>query len=537
MATKTDYVPLRDSKSELRPDSHPAGPINRSEVATITVRVRSVGDVQALERKVYELSKEKLEDRTYLTYEQLVEQYGASEEDLNLVEQHAQKYNVTVVRRSEAERSIVLRGTLGDLLDAFPADVKMCDHCTGTYRAQQGEIYIPQHLNDVIIGIFGFDTRPNLRHGFCQQAVAASGPGGANGVAATEYAKRYKFPTTANDVPLDGSGQTIAIIELGGGFQTDDLKDYFKEIGIPLPNVVYVDAGIGKAPVVKVKDDLVAWYDGEVMLDIEAAGAVAPKAEIAVYFAHDAENQSFIAAIRAAVHDTQRKPSVISISWGSPESPANQQAINEFHQLFLDAAALGITVCVASGDYGTADEAAKDWDGHIHVDHPAADPLVLSCGGTQIDEHGNDVVWNGDGCASGGGISKIFPVPEYQLGANLPASIDKGEPSHGRGVPDIAMCAVNYFVRSDGNEENSGGTSAVAPLMAALVARLNQAKKKNVGFMNPFFYANAHKGIVHDVTVGDNAIPGQSPGYKAGPGWNACTGLGTVDGMAILKNL
>ncbi|KAF8914701.1 hypothetical protein BGZ58_005682, partial [Dissophora ornata] len=325
MATKTDYVPLRDSKSELRPDSHPAGPINRSEVATITVRVRSVGDVQELERKVYELSKEKLEDRTYLTYEQLVEQYGASEEDLKLVEQHAQKHNVTVVRRSEAERSIVLKGTLGDLLDTFPADVKMCDHCTGTYRAQQGEIYIPQHLNDVIIGIFGFDTRRNLRHGSRQQAVAASGPGGTKGVAATEYAKRYKFPTTANGVPLDGSGQTIAIIELGGSFQTDDLKDYFKEISIPLPSVVYVGAGTGNVPVGKVKSIPEKEIDSEVMLDIEVAGAVVPKAEIAVYFAHDSGYDAFIATIRAVIHDTQRKPSVISISWGGPEDFINQQ--------------------------------------------------------------------------------------------------------------------------------------------------------------------------------------------------------------------
>jgi kumamolisin len=141
----------------------------------------------------------------------------------------------------------------------------------------------------------------------------------------------------------------------------------------------------------------------------------------------------------------------------------------------------------------------------------------------------------GGGWATGGGISQIFAVPSYQAGANLPVSIDTGKP--GRGVPDIAMSATNYFTRVDTFESASGGTSAVAPLMAALVTRLNQATKKNVGFLNPFLYLNVGKGVVHDVTSGTNAISNTIKGYKAGPGWDACTGLGTPDGSAILNTL
>ena len=99
------------------------------------------------------------------------------------------------------------------------------------------------------------------------------------------------------------------------------------------------------------------------------------------------------------------------------------------------------------------------------------------------------------------------------------------------------MSATNYFTRVDNSEGASGGTSAVAPLMAALVARLNQAKKQNVGFLNPFLYASAAKGVVHDVTSGTNAIKNTIKGYNAGLGWDACTGLGTPDGTAILNNL
>lgn len=546
------YVPLPGSKRALMPNSRSAGPVNSAETASLTVRVRSAGDPEALAEKAYELANTPLAKRKYLTYDELEKQHGATQEDLDKIEHFAQQHDLTVVHRSALERSIVLKGKLGDLLAAFPADVQMYHHARGTYRGRRGEITVPQELSGIVTGVFGFDTRPKRRH---RQKYAAhsrltrhdvalaagrrkrvhSGPGGQNGVAATEFAKRYNFPAN-----LDGTGQTIAIVELGGGYRNSDLQMFFHEIGIPTPNVssISVDRA-GNHPTTPDS------ADGEVMLDIEVAGAVAPKANFAVYFAPNNGDKGFIDAISAAVHDTQRKPCVVSISWGGPEVSTDQQGINAYHELFAAAGALGITVCIASGDHGTADDDAADWDGKIHVDHPACDDLVLGCGGTQID-NGKDVVWNdgtafdanvpgGGGWASGGGISEVFPVPAYQQNAHLPVSIDDGKP--GRGVPDIAMSATNYFTRVDNSEGASGGTSAVAPLMAALVARLNQAKKKNVGFLNPFLYANVAKGVVHDVTSGTNAITKTLKGYTAGPGWDACTGLGTPDGTAILKNL
>ena len=549
----TVHVPLPGSKRSLLANSRLAGPVNPSEIASLTVRVRSVGDPQALARKAYELANTPLAKRKYLTREELEQQHGASQDDLDKVEHFAQQHDLTVVHRSAAERSIVIKGKLGDLLAAFPADVQMYQHARGTYRGRRGEIAVPQELAGIVTGIFGFDTRPKQRHRqrlpmshtvrtFSgaeavnrRKRVARSGPGGQNGMAATAFAKRYNFPAG-----LDGAGQTIAIIELGGGYRSSDLQVFFREIGIAAPNVSSISVDhAGNDPTGNPNS-----ADGEVMLDIEVAGAVAPKANFAVYFAPNKGDKGFIDAISAAVHDAQRKPGVISISWGGPESTSEQQSINAYHELFAAAGALGITVCIASGDHGTADEDAADWDGKIHVDYPASDDLVLACGGTQIDD-GVDVVWNdgtpfdvntsgGGGWASGGGISEIFPVPPYQQGAHLPVSIDDGKP--GRGVPDLAMSATNYFSRVDNSEGASGGTSAVAPLMAALIARLNQAKKKNVGFLNPFLYAHAGK-VMHDVTSGTNAITKTVKGYVAGPGWDACTGLGTPDGTAILKNL
>jgi kumamolisin len=534
------YVPLPGSKRVLLANSRPAGSVDLSEIASVTVRLRSRGDIGALEKSVYEQASEPLGTRKYLTHQELAEQQGAAKEDLDKVEHFAQEHHLIVVHRSAAERSIVLKGSLGDLLAAFHADVQIYDHSSGIYRGRQGEIKIPEEFEKIITGVFGFDTRPKHRSPSRGKRAKKSGPGGENGVAATEFAARYNFPTEFQGVTLDGTGQTIAIVELGGSYRTRDLKTFFKKIGVHQPKVSSISVDhAGNHPT---KTDAA---DGEVMLDIEVAGAVAPNAHFAVYFAPNQGNKGFLDAISAAVHDAERKPSVISISWGGPEDSTDQQSLDAFHELFTSAAALGITICSASGDHGTADLAAQDWDGKIHVDHPTADDLVLGCGGTQIagDE---DVVWNdgtpfdknvagGGGWASGGGISTLFKVPDYQANANLPVSISTGKP--GRGVPDIAMSATNYFLRVDGSEGASGGTSAVAPLMAALVARLNQAKKKNVGFLNPFLYANSAKGLFRDVTKGTNAITSTVAGYQAGSGWDACTGLGTPDGTAILNKL
>jgi kumamolisin len=530
------YVPLPGSRRVLLPNSRPAGPVDPSVTSSLTIRVRAARQDGDLAARAYGLYDTALAERRYLSQEELQTDYGASQDDLDAVEHYAQDHNLVVVYRSAAERCVVVKGTLGDLLAAFHADVQLYHHASGTYRGRRGEIKLPEELSGIVTGIFGFDTRPKHRAPHRQKSGFHGGPGGQNGVSAADFAARYKFPTALHGTKLDGKGQTIAIIELGGGYRSSDLHAFFHKIGVALPQVasILVDHG-GNRPTTATS------ADGEVMLDIEVAGAVAPGAKIAVYFAPNTD-KGFMDAISAAVHDSERKPSVISISWGSPEAGFSAQAAHAYHEIFAAAALLGITICAASGDHGTADLDGDHWDHEINVDHPACDDLVLGCGGTQIN-HGVDVVWNDDapfgpdggGWASGGGISQLFAVPPYQAKASLPAALRNGHV--GRGVPDIAMSATNYFTRVDSDEGPSGGTSAVAPLMAGLIARLNQAKQKNVGFLNPFLYKNAGHGVVKAVTSGTNGIKDTVEGYQAGPGWNACTGLGTPDGTALLKHL
>jgi kumamolisin len=533
------FVALPGSLRKLLPNSRPAGQVDLLEPASITVRIRAVTDPAQLDKAVEDLSAQPLASRRYLTREELAGQHGARPEDLDAVEQYAQQHNLVVTHRSAAERTLVLSGTLGDVLNAFHADVHLFHHASGDYRGRQGEIYIPSELAGIITGIFGFDTRPKHKSPHRQRSFRADGPGGVNGVAATTFAQRYNFPTANQGVPLDGGGQCIAIIELGGGYKTADLRAYFQEIGVAMPKVTSISIDHAHNRPTKTGP-----ADGEVMLDIEVAGAVAPKAKIAVYFAPNRGN-GFLDAVTAAIHDAERNPSVISISWGEPEDFMPAQTIKAFHEVFSAAAALGITVCAASGDHGVADLDGFHWDGAIHVDHPAADDLVLACGGTQIDQHGHESAWNdgtpfgsvpgGGGWAGGGGVSVTVALPAYQKDAKVPPSLASSKV--GRGVPDIAMSATNYFTRVQGEEGASGGTSAVAPLMAGLVALLNQAKQKNVGFLNPFLYLNQGKGVVRDIGAGTNGISGTVKGYDARKGWDPCTGLGTPDGAKILQHL
>lgn len=527
------YVPLNGSKRELLPNSHAAGPVDLSEIASLTIRVRSVGDPMDLVQRAHELGRTPVAERRYLTHAELAEQHGAAEADLEAVARFATDHNLVVVRRSAGERSVVVKGPLRDLIAAFHADVGLYHHSTGAYRGRRGELEVPRELGDIVTGVFGFDTR--LRHRTRHPTGGRAGGHAHSGVIATEFAARYRFPTEANGMKLDGAGQTIALIELGGGYREADLAAFFAEAGVATPQIATVSVDhAGNQP------STANSADAEVMMDIEIAGVVAPSARIAVYFGPNSD-QGFLDALSAAVHDTARKPGVISISWGAPETATDRQGIDAFHEICAAAANLGVTICAAAGDHGCADRGAGDWDGNIHVDHPSSDELVLGCGGTQIDG-GVDVVWNdgtpfdvsgNGGWATGGGISQVFGVPAYQQGLKLPEALHGGKP--GRGVPDIAMSATNYFMRVDGVEGAAGGTSAVAPLMAGLIARLNQARNKNIGFINPLLYKNP--SMLTDVTRGTNAIDQGPPGYQAGAGWDACTGLGTPDGTAMLEKL
>ena len=411
--------------------------------------------------------------------------------------------------------------------EAFGVELLLFQSPFGAFRGRVGMLSIPADLEGVIVGVFGLDERPQAETRF--RRLAQIGPMAAGDTSYTPIAvsRLYDYPSAQT-----GAGQTVAIIELGGGFRSSDLKTYFSGLGIktaPSVTAVSVD-GAQNQPVGDPNS-----ADGEVLLDIEIVGAIAPGASIAVYFAPNTD-QGFLDAITTAVHDSLRKPSVISISWGGAESTWTAQSLSAFDQAFQDAAALGVTVCCASGDDGSADGVT---DGAAHVDFPASSPNVLACGGTRLQSSGNkitkEVVWNGGSGngASGGGVSETFPLPAYQAKSKVPASVNPSR-FRGRGVPDVAGDAdpaTGYQVLVDGRSAVYGGTSAVAPLWAALIALRNQQSGKPAGFVNARLYAAASAKGFHDITSGNNGA------FSAGSGWDACTGLGSPDGQALIAAL
>ena len=515
--------------------SHKAAPmaktrkdVDRNEVATVTIRVKAGKNMPDL------LNPENNRNFKVLSRENFQKEYGAEGRDMQKIEDFAYHFGLTIVRSDLTERTIELQGTISQLEEAF--NIKLYgyeDELGNTFRGRQGEIHIPVELQDIVQGVFGLDNRTVATAKYQvlsknHPAFAAHQVSGNGSFNPNQLAQIYNYPTD-----VTGKNQCIGIVELGGGFRASDLNTYFNGLGIKTPKVVArsVDKGHNRPGNPN-------GADGEVMLDIEVAAALAPDATVVVYFAPNTD-KGFLDAISAAVHDTHYNPSVVSISWGSAEINWTQQTLDAFNQIFQAAATMGVTVCIAAGDTGSSDGVT---DGKVHVDFPASSPYVISCGGTRLNvdktgKRAEEVVWHeSDTSATGGGISDVFPLPQYQTNARIPVSVDSQK--QGRGVPDIAADAdpvTGYNVLVDGQQMVIGGTSAVAPLTAGLIALINQKLGKNVGFINPKLYANPN--VCWDITQGNNITVTGQKGYEAGVGWDACCGFGVLNGTELMDVL
>jgi kumamolisin len=486
--------------------SQPVGAIQDQEVVQATIILRPK---QSFSPAAQPLTREEFSSRG-----------GAHDSDIALVERFAHEFHLTVVEASVPKRRIILSGTAAAMSQAFGTNLSQYRiEATGhSFRGRTGALSIPTELKDTVIAVLGLDSRPVANAKFITLQRAAT-----QSYTPPQVASLYNFPTAVN-----GAGQTVGIIELGGGYVTADLTAYFNQLNIPQPNVtaVSVDGGTNSPG---------SDADGEVMLDIEVVGSMAPGANIAVYFAPNTD-QGFIDAITDAVHDTTRKPSVISISWGASEDSWTSQSRNAMNAALQDAAALGVTVTVACGDNGSTD---GQGDRQLHVDFPSSSPYALACGGTMLRSSGtsisSEVVWNeianGEG-ATGGGVSNAFPLPSYQSAGGVPKQPQTNYV--GRGVPDVSGNAdptTGYQVRVNGQNQIIGGTSAVAPLWAALVALMNQQLGSPAGFLQPKIYPLGESAF-RDISTGNNDDANLGY-YSAKSGWDPCTGLGSPNGTAL----
>ena len=528
MAKIEKRVVLPGSERSVLPGSRKIGPCDPQEQIQVTVFLRR-GSSPKQFPDLKKIGKLLPAQRQHLSRAQFASRHGARPADIKKIRAFATKNKLKVVEVSRPRRSVLLSGTVAAFSHAFGVELNSYQHAAGTSRMRSGTIQIPAQLSGIIEGVFGLDNRPQAKPHFrirkqSQASVASAQPASAS-YNAPQVAQAYDFPAGTT-----GSGQTIGILELSGGYSSSDLTTYFKNLGIRTPTVTAVSVdGATNSPTGDADGP-----DGEVELDIEVSGAVAPSAQIAVYFTPNTD-QGFLDALTTAVHDTTLKPAVVSISWGGPESSWTQQALSAFNSACEDASTIGVTILVASGDDGSSDGVSS---GAPTVDFPASSPYALACGGTKLTLSGTTIsseqAWNelssGEG-ATGGGVSEVFALPSYQQSAGVPKAPNGFV---GRGVPDVAGDAdpeSGYNVLVDGQQTVIGGTSAVAPLWAGLLARINQSLGKNVGYLNPLLYNKNVEGTLHDITVGSNGS------YSAGPGWDACTGLGTPNGAALLAAL
>ena len=546
MTEMTSYVPLPGSERTALPQATPAGRLDETEHIEVTV----------ITRRKAALPRTAAGSLARISRDDLRRNYGSDPADQALVAQvlAGPDTALTVARQDPASRQLTISGPAGALATAFRTSLSLVastgpDGSVTRHRYRQGGLQVPAALDAIIVAVLGLDNRPQVQPRLRRPAPASAAPTSAAPAAPDapaapgapaapapvsytppQVAAAYQFPAGT-----DGTGQHVAILEFGGGYAQADLDAYFSSLGITSPAITAVS--VGGAQNVAGKDPSGA--DGEVLLDIEVVGSVAPGAAMSVYFAPNSD-QGFVQAVTAAAHATPA-PAAISISWGQSEDAWTPQARTSLDSAIADAAATGITVTVASGDNGSSDGVTGT---AAHCDFPASSPHALGCGGTSLrydPETGkiaSEKVWN-DGAgqgACGGGVSDVFPLPSWQASAGVPAVAHTGK--HGRGVPDVAGNAdpeTGYQVRIDGQAEVIGGTSAVAPLWAALICRLAQAAGHSFGLVQEILYAGVQPSRpadgMRDITTGNNGA------YKAKHGWDPCTGLGVPEGAALLSRV
>ncbi len=522
-----------------------------------------------------------------LTRQQLADQYGATAQDLHAVTNFVTEHGLAVEEVAPERRLVRVSGTVAQIAKAFSVELYNYESPKEKYRGHEGPVHVPASLAATIQGVFGLDNRKMARR--------AGGGTGVGNVTPPQVAQAYNFPANS------AAGQTVAVLEFSGptpteptcGFAQSDIDGYINFLntttGTALNSTTVTPVTVdpssvnpgdlpgGSATNFNIQTDA----DVEVALDLEIIVSLAQGASVVAYFAPSTE-KGWVDAINQIVADTDNDPDVLSISWGWSELESTgaidlgppetfnwpfewtQAAFTQMTQAFQDAANIGMTVFVSAGDAGS--DCGED-DGNAHVLYPASDPWITCCGGTTITGLSplTQDTWNDNtidpGAATGGGISYLASKPSWQSNANVPVSVN---PDHhvGRGLPDVAGNAdfnSGYILYLYGTTSDKliitapvfaagsplgpvGGTSAVGPLYASLIARINASLGTRVGYLNPTLYQLGLSGVFQDINDGvSNSVTtdsgGTSPGYTSGPGWDACTGWGTINGATLLSAL
>ena len=478
--------------------------------------------------------------QTVLDHDEFVYQFGSIDDELKLVVDWAKANDLTVIESGCGIATVKAVGAVGRINALFGITLETVTTDSRTYITHEESVKIPAEINSVVDLVLGLDSSVTFQS-YARldpdalpvgQQVNNIDPNLISSPTPVDLAAAYQYPTVPGGTTAQGANTCVGIVELGGGWTTQNLNSTFGRIGLSNPTVVDVSVDGG------VNDPTDINSSGEVMLDIYCVGATALGATIAMYFAPNSL-QGFIDCITAATNDTVNNPSVLSISWGTTDT--NWFGSNSQFDTALQAAIVkGITTFVAAGDFGVR---AINGAATYTVQYPATSPYVVAAGGTVVTINNDytiasETAWGtaGGSYAGGGGVSGLYSVPTWQTGLTSKTYPTPSSPVAltGRGIPDVSAMATGYTFYY-GINNSSGtflGTSAVAPLLSGLMARLNSITASKIGSVNATWYA-AKSTAFNDITVGDNH-GGNTVGYVATAGWDAATGVGSPIGVNIL---
>lgn len=522
--------------------------IDLSEMAEVTIVVRSRGSDDEWQQLVAELTRGLPGERRYLTRAELSRKWGASPRDLEAVRSWVTGHRLQVVSADAFRRCVVVAGTLAQLTRAFGVELQGVRHPLGTFRTHREPPALPASLQPFVECILGLDNLPVAR-----PHAAAAPP--RQGMDRRALLDAYAIPTR-----LRGKGQCVAVIDLGGGYYEDDLTHYFGQFRLPAPRVIrraiggvknqpaprdlirQVFGNLGKArtevPPAEASAVLWTW---ETTTDLAMVGTIAPEASILLVQTTN-DDQGQYHAITSVIADSRNRPSVLSCSWGGAEPSQTPSFMRAIDRWFQTAAVLGMSICCSSGDSGDGTMHPGAPANRLTAQFPASSPHVLACGGTTLHpKAGTEVAWKqtwgGTPMAGGGGFSDFFPLPAWQRAAGIeprewiPRSKKSGR---GRAIPDVAAKAnleQGYSVPIGGLPVPAGGSSAAAPLWAGLLALLNEGLQTGVGSLHGLLYDGTLSTALRDITAGNTGL------FRAGKGWDPCTGWGSPIGKALLRVL
>lgn len=494
----------------------------------ISLPLRNLDNLNALLKGLYD-PKDPLYGH-YLTTEEFITRFAPTQEDYDAVAAYVENQGFKIRWKHKNRTLLQISGSALTAKKTFNIALTNYKKPNGSvFHAPDSEPELPAEIASKIAGVVGLSNAAEWR----SAAIYYSGIGG---LAPADIITAYNM----NAVGATGIGQNLAVLEYGSFLPTDI---YAYEQYNHINNVQLIPISVGGASLVPVND----WRSSETTLDIEIALALAPGLNsIAIYVMPDSYD-GFLSGVNQVANDNNAKQ--VSISLNADESELDFSYLNSEYYAFAQMATQGQSVYACSGDWG----ALGTWGENFTVNDPAGQPFVTSVGGTTLNTSINggyvsENAWDFGiqpygGGATGGGVSNVWPIPSWQQNLASAASHIM------RNVPDVALNAdgkqSGYSIYYWGSWWSAGGTSASTPLWAAFNALVNEKRVNNgspvLGLAAPFLYQIAagpdYLLNFHDITQGNNAIPGSNAYYFAQPGYDNVTGLGSFNGYTLWSTL